>query len=307
MVAHTVYEFLPEERVIPFVEAAIRVFDRYGEREKRMKARLKFMVKKWGVDKFLELVDQEYKALPQQVYWIDSSANWQPQPPPPPTTTVLPTNPTLYRLWRLTNTFEQKQKGHYGVALKVQLGNISAPKARELAAVVRTHAADELRLTINQGILLKYVPEAALPALHQALQRLGLADAGFGSIVDITACPGTDTCNLGVTNSTGLAKALEKTIQEQYAYLIGDSKISIKISGCMNSCGQHMAANIGFHGSSMKAGKYTLPAMQLVLGGGVDPDGTGYIAEKIIKIPTRRVPIALGILLDDYEDQQAPH
>ena len=306
MVAQTVYEFLPETQVIPFVEAAIRVFDRHGERQKRMKARLKFLIKKWGVDTFLEKVAAEYPALAQRERAIDTTGNWQPEAPLHPPTTAEISNPTTYRLWRLTNTFEQKQAGYYGVWLKIRLGDIDAPKARQLAQVVRTHAANEIRLTINQGILIKYVPEAALPALYQALQQLDLADAGFGSIVDITACPGTDTCNLGVTNSTGLARALEATIQENYAYLIGDKAIHIKISGCMNSCGQHMAANIGFHGSSVRVQGQVMPAMQVVLGGGVDPNGQGYVAEKVIKIPTKRIPTALAWLLDDYEDQQQP-
>lgn len=304
IVAPTVFEFLAEEKIIPFVEAAIRVFDRYGEREKRMKARLKFLLKKWGVAKFLALVEEEYKALEHTTYPIPTTGNWQPTPPQATKKQVAIDHPTEYKLWQLTNIFEQKQKGYYGVFLKIRLGNISAAKARALATIVQEYAADEIRLTVNQGILLKYVPAANLPALYQALQALDLAEAGFGSIVDITSCPGTDTCNLAVTNSTGLANQLEQVIQENYAYLIGDKAISIKISGCMNACGQHMAANIGFHGSSIKVGDQVLPAMQVVLGGGVDPTGKGFIAEKIIKLPSKRIPTAIAWLLDDYEDNQ---
>jgi sulfite reductase (ferredoxin) len=305
MVAPTVYEFLHEEQVIPFVEAAIRVFDRYGEREKRMKARLKFLLKKWGLVRFLELVENEYAALEQTTRPIPITGNWQPTPAKKPPTKAVIDNPTVYRLWRLTNTFEQKQQGYFGVLLKIRLGNISASKARQLTAIVRQFAADEIRLTVNQGILLKYVPEASLPALYQALQTLDLVDAGFGSIVDITACPGTDTCNLGVSNSTALANKLEQVVLENYAYLIGDKAIALKISGCMNSCGQHMAANIGLHGSSINVKGKVLPAMQVVLGGGVDQTGKGYIAEKVIKLPSKRIPTALAWLLDDYEDQQS--
>lgn len=306
MIAPVVYEFLEENKIIPFVEASIRVFDRHGEREKRMKARMKFFIKKWGVEHFLNLVAEEKKGLPKQTVPIEIVGDWQPRSPKIPTRIpeITLDNRAAFELWKSTNVFEQKQAGNYGVWLKVRLGDISAEKARALAVVIREYAADELRLTVNQGILLKYVPAVLLPHLYQALKELDLADAGFGSIVDITACPGTDTCNLGVSNSTGLAKKLEEVLVENYQHLIGYRGIQIKISGCMNACGQHMAANIGFHGSSLKVGKETLPAMQVVLGGGVAPDGQGFIAEKIIKLPTKRIPIALTWLLDDYENHQ---
>jgi len=138
--------------------------------------------------------------------------------------------------------------------------------------------------------------------LYNALEEIGLADTGFNTIADITACPGTDTCNLGVTNSTGVAQQLEALVRKEYPHLLTESEINIKISGCMNSCGQHMAANIGFHGSSIKNGALVVPALQVVLGGGVDAAGKGFIAEKIIKLPTKRIPQALRLLLDDYQD-----
>ncbi len=301
MVAPTVYEFLEEDRIIPFMEAAIRVFDRYGEREKRMKARMKFLVKKLGLEAFLELVEAERQSLKEQRVVIDRAAVPAAAPPPPvPAPPAEPADAARYRLWLHTNVFEQKQAGYYGVQLKVRLGNIHAGTARRLADLVRTYAADDLRITVNQGVLLKFVRPEYLPYLYHELDRLGLADPGFETIADITACPGTDTCALGVTNSTGLARRLEEVIWEEYPELVEDSHIHIKISGCMNSCGQHMAANIGFHGSSIKQGAHVVPAMQVVLGGGVDPEGKGFVAERIIKLPTKRIPDALRTLLDDY-------
>jgi len=135
--------------------------------------------------------------------------------------------------------------------------------------------------------------------------NLGLGGAGFESMADITSCPGTDTCNLGVTNSTALATALEEVILEEYPHLINDNNLSIKISGCMNSCGQHMAASIGLHGSSIKVDGRVAPAMQIVVGGGVDKNGAGTVAQKVIKLPTKRIPDAVRTLLDDYESNGA--
>ena len=304
MVAQTAYEFLAEDQIIPFMEAAIRVFDRYGEREKRMKARMKFLLKKIGFEGFMDLVELERMAIKHKQVAIDRDAVKIPEPAPfreAPTTE--PYDQAKYQTWLKTNVFEQKQKGYYAVQLKVLLGNIHAVEARKLAALIKAYAADDLRLTINQGILIKFLRKEHLPHIFNELTKLNLAEPGFNTLADITACPGTDTCALGVTNSTGLAQELESVILEEYPALVEESNIHIKISGCMNSCGQHMAANIGFHGSSIKRGPLVVPAMQVVMGGGVDPEGKGFVAEKVIKLPTKRIPEAVRYLLDNYENQ----
>lgn len=297
------YEFLAEDQIIPFMEAGIRVFDRYGEREKRMKARMKFLIQKLGFEAWMELVKQEWKALKNKSVAIDR--NLVPEAAPigqgiiP--AEVAPVDEHWYQEWKRTNTFEQKQKGYYGVFVRVVLGDLPSDKARALAAVIKEYAADDIRFTINQGILLKFVRPEALPLWFNKLHALGLALPGADSTADITACPGTDTCALGVTNSTGLSRILEEMIREEYPELIDEKFFKIKISGCMNACGQHMAANLGFHGSSFKHGDLVIPAMQVVLGGGVAPDGRGFIADKIVKVPTKRIPDVVRYVLDDFE------
>ncbi|PWJ42731.1 HEPN domain-containing protein [Sediminitomix flava] len=303
--APVAFEFLEEDQVIPFMEAAIRVFDRYGEREKRHKARMKFLIKNLGLETFLQLVEEERKAIKSKTFKIDRELVKQPTPPEAKEwADVAPSDAAKFELWKATNTFEQKQKGFYGVQIKVLKGDIDAERARQFAAVVKEFAADDIRLTINQGILIKYVRPESFVHLFEKLNALGLAEPGFDSTGDVTSCPGTDTCNLGVTNSMGLAVELEKLIQEEYPHLLSDDAVKIKISGCMNSCGQHMVANIGFHGSSIKKKPLVIPAMQVVIGGGVNPDGEGFIAEKVIKIPTKRIPQTVRILLDDYEENR---
>lgn len=304
IVAPTAYEFLPEDQIIPFMEAGIRVFDRYGERAKRFKARMKFLVKQLGLEAWMELVEQERLTLPYKSYPIDRNAVAETIPP------VLPQvaegeieDMEQYTKWLEYNVFEQKQAGFYGVQLRVKLGDISSDRARKLAELVKVHAADDIRITVNQGLLLRFVRQESLPFLFAELGKLDLADPGFDSLVDITACPGTETCNLAVTNSTHIATELESVVRNEYPELIGEASIKVKISGCMNSCGQHMAANIGLHGSSIKKGALVVPAMQVVIGGGVDPTGKGFVAEKVIKLPTKRIPQALRVLLEDYDDQ----
>jgi sulfite reductase beta subunit-like hemoprotein/uncharacterized protein (UPF0332 family) len=308
IVAQTAYEFIPTDQVIPFMEAAIRVFDRFGEREKRFKARLKFLVKTIGLEEFLSLVEKEKKAIKHQSYPIDENLIGEVQIPKRliPQTSI-PHDLLKYENWLQTNVFEQKQKGFFAAKIKVRLGDIDSETARQFAEIVKTFAGDDIRISVNQGFVIKYLRKEYLPHIFNELDKLGLGDPGFDSIADITACPGTDTCNLAVTNSTGLSNILEEVITTEYPHLISESNIKIKISGCMNSCGQHMAANIGFHGSSIKKDQLVIPAMQIVLGGGVDPNGKGFIAEKVIKLPTKKIPEAVRAILDDYEDQGIPN
>ena len=200
---------------------------------------------------------------------------------------------------------EQKQGGYRAVAIRIPLGNLEAEQARLLAATIKEYASDDIRLSVQQGMVLRYVPPTALPHLFNALYALDLGLPGYDTTADITACPGTDTCALGVTNSTGLAQVLEALVREEYPEMVTQNDIRIKISGCMNACGQHMAANIGFHGSSIRVGEKIAPAMQVVVGGGIAPDGRGFIAEKVIKVPTRRVPEVVRILFEDYKAEAA--
>ncbi|MTB53191.1 nitrite/sulfite reductase [Lewinella sp. W8] len=302
MVAKTAYEFLPAHLIIPFMEAAIRVFDRYGEREKRMKARMKFLIKDLGFERFMELVEEEWPAIAHKEYVIDEE--FVPRlgrVPADNFPAVAPLNPALYDRWLATNVLEQKQGGYRAVAIRVPLGNLEAEQTRLLAGVIKEYASEDVRLTVQQGMILRYVPPTALPHLFNALYALNLGLPGYDTTADITACPGTDTCALGVTNSTGLAARLETLVQDEFPYMVTERKVRIKISGCMNACGQHMAANVGFHGSSIRVGERIAPAMQIVVGGGIAPDGRGFIAEKVIKVPTRRVPAAVRRLFADYE------
>lgn len=301
MTAQTAHEFLPEEEIIPFSEALIRVFDRYGERANRNKARLKFLLKSIGLEKLMELIDEERKTLKASDITVDESIA---SVSIPGFSSIPETNITdweAFEDWKRTNTFEQKQQGYFGIWLRVPLGDIHSDTARKLATLVQTYAGDDIRVTANQGLLLKYVKPELLPFFFQSLSELGLAKPGFNSTHDITACPGSDTCNLAVTNSTGLTSALEDLLAKDFKHLIDESNIKIKISGCMNACGQHMAANIGFHGSSIKHNGLVIPAMQVVIGGGVSPNGEGFIAEKVVKLPTKRIPTALAELLNAFE------
>jgi sulfite reductase (ferredoxin) len=302
LLAGIVEDFLPEDQLVPYIEAIIRVFDRHGERTNRNKARLKYLIQKIGLPEVLKLAADERKALKVKTYPINRDS--VPEPALPAQTTykeVEITNPLRYEQWLATNIFEQKQKGFYGVYIKVPVGDILSGTARKLVDAIKPYVADEIRITQNQGLLLKYVRKEALAGLYAGLTALDLSAPGFDSPADVTTCPGTDTCNLGISNSMTLSKVLEDLIYNEYEDLIYNREIKIKISGCMNSCGQHGLAHIGFHGSSLKAGTKVLPSVQVLLGGGTVGDGVGRAAEKVIKVPAKRATHVLRVVLDDYK------
>ena len=302
LLASLVEDFLPEDELIPYIEAVIRVFDRHGERNNRNKARLKYLIQKIGLDEVLALTKLERKALKFQKYKINRDAIAEPTLPAEKAfADVEITNPFRYEQWLATNVFEQKQAGFYGVYVKVTVGDISSDDTRKLVATLEPLVADEIRVTQNQGLLLKYVRKEALPVLYNGLTELNLSAPGFDSIADVTTCPGTDTCNLGISNSMTLARVLEDLIYNEYDELVYNKDIKIKISGCMNSCGQHGLAHIGFHGSSLKAGAKVLPSVQVMLGGGTVGDGVGRAAERVIKVPAKRATDVLRKILDDYQ------
>ena len=301
--AHAVNDFLPEDELIPYTENVLRVFDRYGERNNRNKARLKFLIQKLGLEEVLRLIEEERIAVKVKLFPIDRNAIQLPNFPEKLNSHNQEVKDVFgYEKWLATNVFEQKQKDFFGVFVKVTTGDLPTDKARAFINVIKDLVADEIRITQNQGLLLKYVRKEALPLLYSGLSSLGLAVAGFDSVADITTCPGTDTCNLGISNSTELARVLENVLFEEYEDLIYNRDVKIKISGCMNSCGQHGLAHIGFHGSSIKANGKVVPAVQVLLGGGVLGDGAGRAADKVIKVPSKRAAIVLRVILDDYHE-----
>ncbi len=300
--ADELYSFLPSDKIIPLMEGVLRIFDRHGERKSRAKARMKFLIKDIGLEAFKELVEAEQSAIAQKTVAIDADA-YQPSVPvtiEAPQVSIK--NQEVYDLWKSTNVIAQKQEGFVAIGIKVLLGDFYTDKARLLADLVEKYAAGEIRLSLRQNILLPFVKEELLPFFYQELEKLGFVDPGYNKAVDITACPGTDTCNLGIASSTGIAEELERVIRTEYPQYLENEDLVIKISGCMNACGQHNMANIGFQGMSVRTkDKLVAPALQVLLGGGNLGDGNGRFADKVVKIPSRRGPEALRRILNDYE------
>ena len=301
--ANEVFSFLEVDRMIPFSEAVIRVFDRHGERNKRNKARLKFLVKEIGLTTFLEWVAEEENSLLQKTYQIAVNDRDLKEPLYSGGETIK-LNTKEFNLWKKTNLFKQKQAGYFSVGLPIEVGDISSSKARELAKMMLEFTRDDNRFSLGQSILLRDVEEGHLAALYNSLKEINLHRSGFHKLNDIVACPGTDTCNLGIASSMGLAKVLQQMIETEFHSLIEKYDLNIKISGCMNACGQHTLAHIGFQGMTVKANENIAPATQILLGGGVLGNGTGRFADKVLKVPAKKTPEVLRWILNDYDTER---
>jgi len=300
--AELLYDFLPSDKIISLMEGVVRVFDRYGERKSRAKARLKFLLKDLGLDGFKSLLEEEQIAVPMKSFPIDAEAYPKPQIAQVSVPNVVIEDQATFDAWKSTNLIPQKQEGYVAIGVKVLLGDFYLKEARALADLVEKYAADEIRLSLRQNIVIPYVKEELVPFFYSELKKLGFTEAGYNRAIDITACPGTDTCNLGIASSTGIAEELERIMKEEYPDYINNPDVVIKISGCMNACGQHNMANIGFQGMSVRTkSKLVAPALQVLLGGGNMGNGEGRFADKVVKIPSKRGPEALRLILNDFD------
>lgn len=303
-------EFLPVEELLNYAAATVRVFDRFGERKNRMQARMKYLAKKLGPEELKTEIDKERKVI---VVPAADQAFLQTALEPvviPEAQDNLPVNPELdrqdnYQAFVRDNVMDHYYEGFKGVNVRLKLGDILTGNARQLAEISDTFSSGEMRISIEQNIFLPWVPENALPALYSALEKAGLADAGAETITDTTTCPGADTCRLGITSARGLGARISEIIEGGNGQLKELSKdVRIKISGCPNSCAQHMVAHIAFQGAASKKDGKSVPSHFLYLGGQQMQDETR-LAVRIGKYPAYRCPDIVGRLLELYGQEKS--
>ena len=287
-------EFLPEEELLPVCQAIGRVFARLGEKKNRNTARLKFLVAKLGLEEFKRLVQEERAGLEPDdrwTEWIPRASDSAEEPLREPVLhRIEEARPDGFDQWRDSNVYAQRQAGFATVTVALPLGDISADQLRALADIARRYTRETVRTTVEQNIVLRWISRVDLPSLYMDLRNAGLASPGAGTISDIVACPGTDTCKLGISSSRGLAGELRRRIGDNV--LAADEAIRglhIKISGCFNSCGQHHVADIGFYGVSRNKGGYQVPHFQVLLGGQWT-DNAGAYGLAIGAVPSKRIP-----------------
>jgi len=296
-------EFLPEAEFLPLAQAISRVFARLGEKKNRSRARIKFLVDQLGIDEFRRLVLEERARLPEDERWtahLSEARSAGERPLRPTASAPNRSRANGFEAWAATNVMPQRQPGYSVATVTLPLGDLTSRQMRQLAAIARRYVGDAVRTTVEQNIVLRWVADADLPALYDELGAVGLGDPGAGTIVDITACPGTDTCKLGIASSRGLAAELRTRLAA--TGLDRDEAVRglhVKISGCFNSCGQHHIADIGFYSVSRNVGSYKVPHFQVVLGGQWDRNAAAY-GLAIGAIPSKRIPDVLSRITDRY-------
>ncbi len=309
-IADTLYDFVTVDDYLKVTEAAIRIFHRSDElRKNRMKARIKFLIDRIGIDDFRNMVEEEL-----QEEWAQKSFDPTPllfiedeekdAPVAPPGGYSRNGHSAEFDHWVETNVEEQKQAGYRVVHIKLPLGDIQAEQWHDLADMARKYAGGRSRITHQQNIAFRWVPEAALHEVWQELGRLGLNKSGVHEITDVVSCPGTDSCKLGITSSMGLGRAMGAAIEEMAITDPLTRQMHVKMSGCPNGCGQHHVADIGFHGAATKAPGGQVPAYELFLGGSYD-DGDSRIGLRVRgRIPAKKTPDALKRIVGFYEENR---
>jgi sulfite reductase beta subunit-like hemoprotein len=299
-------EFVPEEHLLQKCEAVVRVFNQYGNRKNKKTARLKFVLRERGFAWLKEQIEREFENILTHggIAWPEAVpqgfGGYQSAPPPLGDGALLPVidGPRNGVEWLKTNVAHQKQAGYAAVTVKAPQGNLTGEQLRALAGIARTAGDGMVRVTIEQNLLLAFIPLARLPRVHAALEAAGLADAGARQIEDVVTCPGAYTCNLGLTKTMELGAALAATVREYDDPQV--RRLTIKASGCPNSCGHHWIADFGFYGNARKIDGRELPYYQMLLGGGYDEKGVMRFGLAVQSIPARLAPEAVARVLDHF-------
>ncbi|HYL83420.1 MAG TPA: nitrite/sulfite reductase [Candidatus Angelobacter sp.] len=299
-------DFLPEEELLPTIEAILRVFSETGNRKNKLKARLKFVLRDKGIAELRRLVFEKRTTsqAPAEVFTV-------PSPIRPALVTIAtlpltassiePASDPEYDRWAEHNLMSQRQAGYGAIWIKLPAGTFHSHQMRGLASVLEKNDLAGVRIAVNQDLVIPWVPFDRVRAIYDELRTLDLAIPGARTISDVTGCPGATTCNLGITRSLTLADVLSRELADFRDPEI--QKLRIKISGCPNSCGHHHIADIGFYGNVRKIGEQQAPYYQLLLGGKVNLDGVQF-GRQILSVPARPIPAIVRELLSFYQQDR---
>ena len=307
LIAQELYDFVPVEDFLKVSEACLRVFNAADElRKNKMKARIKVLVNRIGIDAFREEVEKVMREqLADVTYDLDELSEGEyddPTPPPPADYPPFPNDDPAFERWLGSNVIAQKQDGYSAVFIKLRLGNVTDEQFFQLADISR-ELAGSIRMTLRQDMTLQWVPNNALHVLYEKLAAVGMADPGANELSDVVSCPGTESCSLGITSSQGLAGNLWDALSEYKSHDELARNIRINISGCPDGCGQHHLGNIGFHGAAIKVGSSQVPAYEVYIGGSqIQPVRLGQHLR--VKVPSKRIEEAIKLIVDDYVDHR---
>jgi sulfite reductase beta subunit-like hemoprotein len=307
-------EFTPREELMATLEAVLRVFSNHGNRDNKLRARMKWLVDTMGWDEVQARVLKERNLLVASSSWPGGIPEAVQKAGDTPAGLGLGVTPTAigqgtpvtlrrddpFKAWDDANVVRGVAKGTVSAIAYAKLGDITTAQFRALASIQRELGA-EVRITNRQNLVFRGLSETQLPVLHQRLSAIGMAEPGAELSRDVVACPGADTCNLAVTQSRGLADAISAALDD--AGLADVGGIRTNISGCTNSCGQHHIADIGFFGAERRAHGQSAPGYQMLLGGYVGQERI-HFGEKALRLPAKNAPEAAVRVVRRFNDER---
>ena len=280
--AVVIEEFIEEKDLLLVMEAVISLHNRYSDRVKRAKARIKFLVDKFGPEGFIQKYREELArvkvALATQDY---PQGEWSPG-----------LDSEAPGIGAPRHVFAQKQPGHFVFPIGVPMGNLNVAQLRGLARLAEAHGLHEIRATQDQNMFLPNVPGDKIEFLRAELATLGLAEPRTGD--NVVACPGTSTCRLGITSSTVVAPKLSG----------GAHDLKIRVSGCHNGCAQPETGDIGIYGEGKRMHGKLVPHYQMYFGG--DGMAGGALAIKDPSIPSARIEAAVERVTSAFQSERVP-
>lgn len=266
--AETLYDFLPAEQLGPVFDAILKVFDDHGNRRDKHRARLKFVVRQHGISWFREQVEKARATVLGEPWEVPADAAPLDGVPVP---------------------------------VRIPQGNLKSDGYHQIAAFAETYGDGMVRLTINQNLIISGVSQEKVSLLTLALNAAGFALDRVGELADVVTCPGAATCNLGITRSMDLGAELTRTLNCENDALA--RQMTIRISGCPNSCGHHHVGQIGFYGNVRKVEGDTVPYYQMLIGGGQGRNGMR-LGKAVLSIPARLAPVAVGRIVEFYKSDR---
>ena len=297
-------DFTSREDLLPTVEAALRVFDQTGNRDNKLRARMKWVVDQLGIEEVRRRVIKIRHTLPASSSWpggIPAEVRNAGDAPAGritegevsqvgQSTLINFTSSDPFRRWENASVIRGAANGTVSAIAYAPLGDITASQFRALANIQR-HFKSDVRLSNRQNVVFRSLQPSQMRELYDMLDAIGMAQPGAELARDVVACPGADTCNIAVTQSRGLAKAIGEKLEEEGLAEVGG--VRINISGCTNSCGQHHASDIGFFGAERRAHGKSLPGYQMLLGGYVGEEQI-HFGEKALRLPAKAAPEAVA-------------
>ena len=308
-------DFTSREDLLPTVEAALRVFDQTGNRDNKLRARMKWVVDQLGIEEVRRRVIKIRHTLPASSSWpggIPAEVRHAGDAPAGritegevsqvgQSTLINFTSSDPFRRWENASVIRGAANGTVSAIAYAPLGDITASQFRALANIQR-HFKSDVRLSNRQNVVFRSLQPSQMRELYDMLEAIGMAQPGAELARDVVACPGADTCNIAVTQSRGLANAIGEKLEEEGLAEVGG--VRINISGCTNSCGQHHASDIGFFGAERRAHGKSLPGYQMLLGGYVGEEQI-HFGEKALRLPAKNAPEGTARVIRRFNDERS--